>query len=98
MEIASPRPTAKYAIFYSFGEGGDGGTTTAFTRPERCVTLHALLAYEMKYSPREAPLPQRISCVPLLSSGDEAVARILSFQRLKLFEEWLILWSPVRVE
>lgn len=47
VELVKPMPTAKYAVFYSFGEGGDGGIYyDTHTLANMTHTL-TILAYEM---------------------------------------------------
>jgi DMSO/TMAO reductase YedYZ molybdopterin-dependent catalytic subunit len=53
LEIVRPRPGARYAIFYSFGEGGEGGQ---YYDAHPLTLLHhptSILAYEMN----DEPLP-----------------------------------------
>ena len=64
MELVRPKPNAKVVVFYSFGEGGEGGEF--YDRHSIANMWHpqALLAYEMNYAPlthqHGAPLRLRV--------------------------------------
>jgi len=47
----SPKPNARVAVFYSFGEGLEGGAYCDNHSIKNLLHLHSLLAYEMNYQP-----------------------------------------------
>ena len=47
IEVVRPKPYARFAIFYSFGEGGEGGEYYDSHTMENLMHPQALLAYEM---------------------------------------------------
>lgn len=64
MELVKPRPEAKAVVFYSFGEGGEGGQYYDSHTMEDVSYPQSLLAYEMNYAPLNhvhgAPLRLRV--------------------------------------
>jgi methionine sulfoxide reductase catalytic subunit len=55
MKLAKPKPEARVVIFYSFGEGTDGGQYYDSHKIEDLWHPQALLAYEMNFSPLTIP-------------------------------------------
>lgn len=55
MKLAKPKPEARVVVFYSFGEGTDGGQYYDSHRIEDLWHPQALLAYEMNFSPLTIP-------------------------------------------
>jgi len=47
MELVKPTPAARYAVFYSFGEGGDGGMYYDAHKMQNMKHELTVLAYEM---------------------------------------------------
>jgi len=64
MALVRPKPNARRAVFYSFGEGGEGGTFYDSHTIENLRHSQSLLAYEMNYEPlgiqHGAPLRLRV--------------------------------------
>jgi sulfoxide reductase catalytic subunit YedY len=64
IERVRPHPNATRAIFYSFGEGGEGGEYYDSHTIENLKHLHSLLAYELNFEPlgelHGAPLRLRV--------------------------------------
>ena len=64
MELVRPKPNAKVVVFYSFGEGGEGGEFYDSHSIANMWHPQALLAYEMNYAPLNhqhgAPLRLRV--------------------------------------
>lgn len=52
-ELVGPKPQAKWVVFYSFGEGADGGTYYDAHPIEQMDSALTMLAYDMN----DAPLP-----------------------------------------
>lgn len=50
LEVVKPKPEARYAVFYSFGEGGEGGVYYDVHRIENLRHELTILAYEMNGS------------------------------------------------
>ena len=55
MKLVRPKPEAKVAVFYSFGEGGEGGQYYDSHIIENLWHPQALLAYEMNFKPLTIP-------------------------------------------
>jgi DMSO/TMAO reductase YedYZ molybdopterin-dependent catalytic subunit len=59
-----PKPNARVAVFYSFGEGLEGGSYFDTHTLKNLMHPHSLLAYEMNYQPLNdvhgAPLRLRV--------------------------------------
>ena len=51
LEMAKPKPEAKYVAFYSFGEGGEGGIFYDVHKMENMRHELSMLAYEMNGQP-----------------------------------------------
>jgi sulfoxide reductase catalytic subunit YedY len=51
LELARPTPEARYAVFYSFGEGGEGGRYYDVHKIHNMEHELTILAYEMNGSP-----------------------------------------------
>ncbi len=51
IELVRPKPEARVAVFYSFGEGKEGGPYYDSHSLENLMHPHALLAYEMNGEP-----------------------------------------------
>ena len=51
IELVRPKPNARMAVFYSFGEGLEGGTFYDSYPIEHLKNPQSLLAYEMNYEP-----------------------------------------------
>jgi len=47
LDLAKPRPEARYAVFYSFDEGGEGGTFYDVHKMENMLHPLSMLAFEM---------------------------------------------------
>jgi methionine sulfoxide reductase catalytic subunit len=64
LAIARPRPEAKYAVFYSFGEGGEGGIFYDVHKMENMRHELTMLAYEMngEVLPELHGSPLRLRC------------------------------------
>jgi methionine sulfoxide reductase catalytic subunit len=64
MRLVRPKPDAKAVVFYSFGEGGEGGEFYDSLRIEDAAHPHTLLAYDMNDQPLSelhgAPLRLRV--------------------------------------
>ena len=62
--LVKPKPNARVAVFYSFGEGLDGGAYFDTHTLSNLMHPHSLLAYEMNYQPLNdvhgAPLRLRV--------------------------------------
>jgi sulfoxide reductase catalytic subunit YedY len=62
--LAHPKPGARAVVFYSFGEGGEGGQFYDSLSIENALHAQTLLAYEMNYEPLShlhgAPLRLRV--------------------------------------
>jgi DMSO/TMAO reductase YedYZ molybdopterin-dependent catalytic subunit len=55
MKLVRPKPQAKVAVFYSFGEGGEGGQYYDSHIIENLRHPQALLAYDMNFKPLTIP-------------------------------------------
>jgi sulfoxide reductase catalytic subunit YedY len=64
LDLVKPKPEARFAVFYSFGEGPDGGDYYDSQPIEHLKHSQCLLAYEMNDAPLEirhgAPLRLRV--------------------------------------
>jgi DMSO/TMAO reductase YedYZ molybdopterin-dependent catalytic subunit/thiosulfate reductase cytochrome b subunit len=64
LDAVQPHPEAKYVIFYSFGEGGEGGQYYDSLSLENARHSQTMLAFEMNYEPLSslhgAPLRLRV--------------------------------------
>ena len=62
--LVRPKPNARVAVFYSFGEGLEGGAYFDTHTIKNLIHEHSLLAYEMNYEPLKevygAPLRLRV--------------------------------------
>ncbi|HWG44451.1 MAG TPA: molybdopterin-dependent oxidoreductase [Gemmataceae bacterium] len=62
--LVRPKPNAHVAVFYSFGEGLEGGAYYDSHSLKNLLHIHSLLAYEMNYQPLNevhgAPLRLRV--------------------------------------
>jgi methionine sulfoxide reductase catalytic subunit len=62
--LVRPKPNARVAVFYSFGEGLEGGAYYDSHSLKNLMHIHSLLAYEMNYQPLNdvhgAPLRLRV--------------------------------------
>ncbi|MBF6571518.1 MAG: molybdopterin-dependent oxidoreductase [Candidatus Binataceae bacterium] len=64
LEIVKPRPEARYAVFYSFAEGGEGGRYYDVHKLENMRHHLTILAYEMNGAPVSVlhGAPLRLRC------------------------------------
>jgi methionine sulfoxide reductase catalytic subunit len=64
LELIKPKPEAKYVVFYSFGEGGEGGPYYDVHRIHNMRHELSLLAYEMNGQPLTVlhGAPLRLRC------------------------------------
>jgi DMSO/TMAO reductase YedYZ molybdopterin-dependent catalytic subunit len=64
IKLVRPKPNAKAVVFYSFGEGGEGGQFYDSLSIQDALNSQTLLAYEMNYQPLNhlhgAPLRLRV--------------------------------------
>ncbi|MGE5498585.1 MAG: molybdopterin-dependent oxidoreductase [Syntrophothermus sp.] len=64
IKLVRPKPNAKAVVFYSFGEGGEGGQFYDSLSIQNALNFQTLLAYEMNYQPLNhlhgAPLRLRV--------------------------------------
>jgi sulfoxide reductase catalytic subunit YedY len=64
VSLVRPEPRARAVVFYSFGEGGEGGQFYDSLAMENALKSETLLAYEMNYEPLQplhgAPLRLRV--------------------------------------
>jgi methionine sulfoxide reductase catalytic subunit len=64
VKLVRPLPEARAVVFYSFGEGGEGGEFYDNLSLGNALHPHTLLAYEMNYEPLNelhgAPLRLRV--------------------------------------
>ncbi|MDP4174082.1 MAG: molybdopterin-dependent oxidoreductase [Bacteroidota bacterium] len=64
IKLVKPKPNAKAVVFYSFGEGGEGGQFYDSLSIQDALNSQTLLAYEMNYKPLNdlhgAPLRLRV--------------------------------------
>jgi len=64
VKLAHPKPGARTVVFYSYGEGGEGGQFYDSLSIENALHMQTLLAYEMNYEPLShlhgAPLRLRV--------------------------------------
>lgn len=62
--LVRPRPGARYLVFHSYGEGGEGGEYYDSHTFENCMHPQSLLAWEMNFAPLShlhgAPLRLRV--------------------------------------
>jgi DMSO/TMAO reductase YedYZ molybdopterin-dependent catalytic subunit len=64
LDLVQPQPSARYAVFYSFGEGGHGGFYYDVHTVENMQHHASILAYEMNGSPLTTlyGAPLRLRC------------------------------------
>jgi methionine sulfoxide reductase catalytic subunit len=64
IQLVRPKPGVRAVVFYSFGEGGEGGQFYDSLSMENALHAHTLLAYEMNFEPLQplhgAPLRLRV--------------------------------------